>query len=104
MADLGKWLHLSRKAGSLLMGEEAVRNALLKGRARLVLMAADAGGATVRWVQRETSRLGVNLANTGLEKETLGVMLGRNTVAVMAVTNADLARAIVGELAHHIEP
>ena len=83
-------LSLCRKAGKLVTGFDAVEEAALKGRAWLVLAAADASPKTV---QRLTHNVGdlVDVLPTPLRMERLAA-LSLRPVAVCAVTNRNLAR------------
>lgn len=93
-----KVLHLlgiARKANRLAIGEEPAGIACRSGKARLLLVAMDAGAHTVRraasfcrsgkpaWIQIE------------LTKEELGNGLGCNACALCAVLDPALAKSVV---------
>lgn len=90
-------LGLARKAGKLVIGDRACRKVLAKGEAKLLVLAGDGSERT----RRAFIELGVGacvpvclLAG----KEELGRQLGRDQVAVAAVTETSLARAVLRAL------
>lgn len=83
-------LSLCRKAGKLVMGFDAVEEAAVKGKAWLVLAAADASPKTVQRLTRSVGDL-VDVLPTPLTMDRLAP-LGRRPVAVFAVTDRNLAR------------
>ena len=94
-AERGPWglLGLARRAGRLAAGDHAVRYALQAGRAALVLLARDAGGACRRRFTGLAGRAGVPLVTYGSKAE-LGAVAGRGECAVLAVTDPGLAAAV----------
>jgi ribosomal protein L7Ae-like RNA K-turn-binding protein len=93
---LNKWLNLCRKAGAVAVGDTAVKSALTLGDARLILLASDAG-AVAKKIETLAARGGVRVLDAGAGKEELGQLLGRGTAAVAAITNRELAGAILKE-------
>ena len=89
---------LARKAGKVEVGEEPVSIAARTHKARLILFAADAAG--------NTRRRGESLAQTGncpaltlpLTKTELGGAVGRESCAVLALTDVGLAAALTKKL------
>lgn len=83
-------LGLCRRAGRLAMGAEQVLETAARGRAQLVLLAADASERTVRRIGESCEGLcpvrRIHLAQAELSA------LGRRPVAVLAVTDQNLAR------------
>lgn len=101
MTDSGalSLLGLARRGGNLAMGEEPVAEACRLGKARLVLLAADAGDTTARRGARAAEVAGVPLATLPYDKAELGFRLGRSTCALLAVTDRGLAAAAAARLA-----
>ena len=89
---------LCRKAGKVEVGEEPVSIAARTHKARLILFAADAAD--------NTRRRGDSLAQTGncpaltlpLTKAELGGAVGRESCAVLALTDVGLAAAVTKKL------
>ncbi|HEY8552202.1 MAG TPA: ribosomal L7Ae/L30e/S12e/Gadd45 family protein [Thermaerobacter sp.] len=86
-------LGLARRAGRLAAGDHAVRFALQRGRAALVLVAEDAGAACRRRFAHLTAREAVPMVVWG-RKADLGAAVGRSQCAVLAVTDKGLAAAL----------
>ena len=94
-------LAISRKGGNLALGEEAVGAAARAGRARLVLLAGDAGPHTVRRAKSFVAGTSQPLLTLAYDKDTLGDALGITSCAVAAITDVRLAQAFVKTL---VEP
>ena len=75
-------LSLARKGGNIVLGEEQAGAAARASRARLMLLASDAGGHTVRRATRDE----------------LGDALGTTSCAIAAITDVQLALAFVKTL------
>lgn len=90
-------LSLCRKAGALTMGYDAVEEAAVKGKAWLVLCAADASAKTV---QRLANNIGdlVDVLSMPLGQERLAA-ISHKPVAVYAVTDRGLAKLCFDRLA-----
>ncbi len=97
----GGWLSLlglTRRAGKLAVGEEAAAQAAQEHRARLILLAADAGETTaVRTMRLDSEKLPV--VTVAADGETLGAAVGFARVAAVAVCDLGLADAICRRLA-----
>lgn len=91
-------LAISRKGGNLALGEEAVGAAARAGRARLVLLAGDAGSHTVRRAKSFVAGTSQPLLTLAYDKDTLGDALGITSCAVAAITDVRLAQAFVKTL------
>ena len=91
-------LAISRKGGNLALGEEAVGAAARAGRARLVLLAGDAGSHTVRRAKSFVAGTSQPLLTLAYDKDTLGDALGITSCAVLAITDVRLAQAFVKTL------
>lgn len=88
---------LCRKAGALTMGFDAVEEAAVKGKAWLVLTAADASPKTVQRMQRAVGDL-VDVLPMPLPQQRLAEICHR-LVAVYAVTDRNLAKLCYDRLA-----
>ena len=96
-----KALHLlgiARKANRLAIGEEPAGIACRSGKARLLLVAADAGEHTVRRAQSFCRSGKPAWLQIGFTKEELGNGLGCNACALCAVLDPALALAFVQTL------
>lgn len=91
-------LSISRKGGNIALGEEQVGAAARASRARLVLLASDAGGHTVRRVKGFTAGTAQPVLTLSYTRDELGDALGISTCAVAAITDVCLARAFVRTL------
>ena len=90
-------LGLSRRAGKLACGEEAVREMAATGKCRAVFLAADAGDSTRRKVMRHDEKIPVFVLSCG--RETLGQAIGMPGCAVCAVNDIGIAGALAVRLA-----
>ena len=96
-----KALHLlgiARKANRLAIGEEPAGIACRSGKARLLLVAQDAGEHTVRRAQSFCRSGKPAWMQVGFTKEELGNGLGCNACALCAVLDPALAKAFVEAL------
>ena len=91
-------LALARKAGLAELGEEPVVAAARAKKARLILVASDAGDHTWRRAKSfvaGTDQQCVRLPHT---KAEVGFVVGRQELAIAAVTDAGMALSIVESL------
>ncbi len=91
-------LSISRKGGNLVYGEETVGSVTRAGRARLVILAADASPHTVRRAKSFVAGTAQPLVTLEVDKDSLGDALGVSSCAIAAVTDVRLAQAIVKTL------
>lgn len=92
-------LGLALRGGRLAVGEEPTALAAKAGQARLILLASDAAGNTLRRAEhlaREGHCLRLALP---FSKAELGGALGRGSAAVAALTDTGLAAAVTERLA-----
>lgn len=95
-------LHLigiAKKAGRLEIGEEPVGGACRARQAKLILLAADAAENSARRAKHFAEGGDAHAVVTPFTKEELGGCVGRSSCAMMAVTDAGLAAALVKKLA-----
>ena len=94
MPDALKMLGLAYKAGRVVLGATAVKQAIKQGKAVLLLIAADASGNTVRRAKRWILENRIRLLTLPHDKATLGRALGRPECALAALTDISFAEAI----------
>jgi len=92
------YLSLARKGGRAELGEEPVGAAARELKAHLILVASDASDHT--WRRAKSFAAGTNQQTLRLKatKEELGFVVGRQSLAIAAVTDAPLALAMVESL------
>ena len=99
-------LSISRTGGNIVLGEEQVGAQTRAGRARLVILASDAGGHTVRRAKSFVAGTAQPLITLAFTKDELGDALGTTSCAIAAITDVRLAQAFVktlGEPEKHAE-
>ncbi|MDR2420920.1 MAG: hypothetical protein LBD49_02290 [Oscillospiraceae bacterium] len=89
---------IAKKAGLLEIGGESVDAAARRGRARLILSAADASDASKRRARALAARRGAAYAELDVSKTELAAAIGRGLPGVLAVTDAGLAFGIASRL------
>ena len=91
-------LSISRKGGNIVLGEEQVGAQARAGRARLVILASDAGGHTVRRAKSFVAGTAQPLLTVSFTRDELGDALGPTSCAIAAITDVRLAQAFVKTL------
>ena len=91
-------LSISRKGGNIVLGEEQVGAQARAGRARLMILASDAGGHTVRRAKSFVAGTAQPLITLPYTKDELGDALGTTSCAIAAITDVRLAQAFVKTL------
>ena len=92
------YLSLARKAGRIELGEEPVGAAARAKKARLVLVASDAGDHTWRRAKSFVAGTEQLCINVPFTKDQLGEAIGRTSLAMAAFTDPALALAFVKAL------
>lgn len=92
------YLSLARKAGRIELGEEPVGAAARAQRARLVVVASDAGDHTWRRAKSFVSGTDQPCIRVPFTKDELGRATGRTSLALAALTDPALALAFVKAL------
>lgn len=87
-------LSLARRAGRIVAGDTAVRSAIQRRKASLVVLAADAAQRTRRSFLLLTQSAGIPVITFG-SREELGRVLNRSICAVAAITDKNLSRGIL---------
>jgi len=92
------YLALARKGGRAELGEEPVGAAARAGKAHLILVAGDASDHT--WRRAKSYAAGTDQQCIRLEctKDEMGFVIGRTSLAIAAVTDVQLALALVQSL------
>ena len=85
-------LGISQKGGNIEIGEEPVGAVARAGKARLIILASDAAGHTIRRAQSFAALHTSPLIQIDADKDTLGAVFGRNSVAMAALTDVFLAQ------------
>lgn len=85
---------LARKAGCLEIGSDAVEYVLAKKKAKLIIIAGDAGRSTIGKFVSMCAEKDVPVVRAST-KQKLGSILGRSQVAVAAVTEIHFAKKML---------
>ena len=92
------YLSLARKAGLAELGEEPVGAMCRTGKAYLVMVASDASEHTWRRAKSFVAGTEQQCLRLKATKEELGFVVGRQSLAIAAVTDPALALALVKSL------
>lgn len=92
------YLSLARKAGLAELGEEPVGDASRAGKAYVIAVAQDASDHTWRRAKSYAAGTEQQCVRLPFTKEELGRSVGRESLAIAAVTDAPLALALVQSL------
>ena len=92
------YLALARKGGMAELGEEPVGAAARAGKAYVILVAADASDHT--WRRAKSFAAGTEQQCVRLDstKDEMGFAIGRTSLAIAAITDVQLALALVKSL------
>ena len=92
------YLSLARKGGLAELGEEPVGAAARAGKAYVILVASDASDHT--WRRAKSFAAGTEQQCVRMEatKDEMGLMVGRTSLAIAAITDAPLALALLQSL------
>ncbi|MBQ5325789.1 MAG: ribosomal L7Ae/L30e/S12e/Gadd45 family protein [Oscillospiraceae bacterium] len=82
-------LSLAKKSGRLVVGFDAVKSAVIRGEAHIVLLAEDLSEKTIKRVNYFCEDI-TDVHNTGLSQFEISQVAGRLT-GVLAVTDENLA-------------
>ena len=89
------YLSLARKAGKAELGEEPVGAAARAGKAYLIVVAQDASDHTWRRAKSFAAGTEQQVLRLRQSKDELGQSIGRESLAIAAITDAALALAMV---------
>ena len=89
------YLALARKGGMAELGEEPVGAAARAGQAYVILVASDASDHT--WRRAKSFAAGTEQQCVRMEatKDEMGLMVGRTSLAIAAITDVAMALALV---------
>lgn len=92
------YLALARKGGHAELGEEPVGAAARMGKAYLIAVASDASDHTWRRAKSFAAGTEQQCVRLPYSKDEVGQAIGRESLAIAAVTDAPLALAMVSAL------
>ena len=84
-------LGIALKGGNIEIGEDPVGNSARAGKARLIILASDAADHTLRRARSFASVHDTPFVQIDADKDRLGGVFGRTTVAMLALTDVFLA-------------
>lgn len=87
-------LGLSRRAGRLIWGYDAVLKAVASGEAKLVVLAEDTAPHTAKRIEQACETAGIDRYMLPFGKEMLGRAIGRADTAVAAVSDDGFSEGI----------
>lgn len=88
---------LGQRSGKLMSGDYAVKNALARGRAKLLVIAVDAAGRTRQELVGMAGSKNIPTISYG-SKEELGRLIGKSPRSAVAFTDEHMVRGILGAL------
>ena len=92
------YLSLARKAGYAELGEEPVGAVARALKAHLIIVASDAGDHTWRRAKSFAAGTDQQCVRVPFTKDEMGFVIGRQSLAIAAITDAPLALALVNAL------
>ena len=92
------YLALAKKGRLAELGEEPVGAVARAGKAHLILVAGDASDHTWRRAKSFAAGTDQQCIRLGCTKEEMGFVVGRTSLAIAAITDAQLALALVNAL------
>nr|MBQ8244227.1 50S ribosomal protein L7 [Oscillospiraceae bacterium] len=92
------YLGLARRGGNAELGEEPVGAAARAGKAYVILVAGDASDHTWRRAKSFAAGTEQQCVRLSCTKEEMGFAIGRTSLAIAAVTDVQLALALVSSL------
>ncbi len=98
MDKVMNYLAMARKAGLAELGEEPVGGAARAGKAHLILVAADSSDHTWRRAKSYAAGTSQQCIRLPHSKDEMGMAIGRQELAMAAITDAALALALVNAL------
>ena len=92
------YLALARKGGRAELGEEPVGGAARSGKAYVILVASDASDHTWRRAKAYAAGTDQQCVRLPYTKDEMGFAIGRQELAIAAITDVALALALVQSL------
>ena len=96
MRGLGGWLGLAQRSGCLVSGDVAVKEALVRGKAKLLVIAGNAALRTRQELWGLAKKCGIPVVVFGT-KEHIGALIGKSPRSSVAFLDENMARAVLGE-------
>ncbi|MCY0901949.1 MAG: ribosomal L7Ae/L30e/S12e/Gadd45 family protein [Firmicutes bacterium] len=103
MPDFGSLLGLAARAGELVSGEDICMREIRSQRARLVVLATDAGANGAKKIRDKCAFYGVPLV-VALDRTVLGQVIGKGDRTVVAITStafAEMIKKVTGDAQAH---
>jgi len=95
-------LGMAMRAGKLITGDEIVLKAIRNGKAKLVIIAEDASDNTKKKFHDKCNYYEVKLFEA-YDRESLGRAIGKADRVILAITDMQFAKMIVGHLSQKTE-
>lgn len=95
-------LGMAMRAGKVITGDEIVFKAVRAGKAKLVIIAGDASDNTKKKFSDKCKSYGVKRFEV-YDRESLGRAIGKADRVVLAITDVQFAKMIVGHLSQKTE-
>ena len=92
------YLALARKAGLAELGEEPVGGAARSGKAYVIVVASDASDHTWRRAKAYAAGTTQQCVRLPYSKDEMGFVIGRESLAIAAITDCPMALALVQSL------
>ena len=92
------FLALARKAGLAELGEEPVGGAARAGKAYVIAVASDASDHTWRRAKAYAAGTAQQCVRLPYTKDEMGLVIGRESLAIAAITDCPMALALVQAL------
>ena len=92
------YLALARKAGLAELGEEPVGGAARSGKAYVIVVAKDASDHTWRRAKAYAAGTAQQCVRLPYSKDEMGFVIGRESLAIAAITDCPMALALVQSL------
>lgn len=98
MNKILNFLGLMKKAGKLVIGDEACYDAVRSGKAKLILIASDASPNTLNRAKGYAGETKGGHIILPVTKSELGQIFGRESCALLAVCDTKFAKALTEKL------
>ena len=92
------YLALARKGGMAELGEEPVGGAARSGKAYVIVVASDASDHTWRRAKAYAAGTTQQCVRLPYSKDEMGFVIGRESLAIAAITDCPMALALVQSL------
>ncbi len=96
-AEVFRLLGLARRAGAVVPGTDAARQAIRQGEARLVVTAGDASPVQMKKIERTLKNQAIPRVTLG-DRAMLGAAVGRGPTSAVVVTGASFAAELTKRL------